>query len=90
MYIDVYVYIISCEYRLTDRYFWLNVNDGSTAIGLRRILLSIIDSIDQKEKIFFRWIDTIGGPCDRIVSIDIIGIDPMIHRRLCPAMTITE
>ncbi len=48
------------------------------------------DTIDQKEKIFNRWIDTIGGQHDQwnrsIVSIDSIGIDPSIHRRLCPSI----
>jgi hypothetical protein len=34
-------------------------------IGLTRILLSMIDTIDQKEKNFNRWIDTIGGQHDQ-------------------------
>jgi hypothetical protein len=64
--------------------------DGSMVIGLTRILWSMIDTIDQKEQIFNRWIDTIGGQHDQqyrsIASIDSIGIDPSIHRRLCPSM----
>ncbi len=41
----------------------------------------MIDTIDQKEKIFNRWIDTIGGQHDQeylsIASIVSIGIDPL-------------
>ncbi len=34
-------------------------------IGLTMILWSMIDTIDQKEKIFNRWIDTIGDQPDQ-------------------------
>ncbi len=35
------------------------------AIGLARVLWLIIDIIDQKEKIFYQWIDTISGLHDQ-------------------------
>jgi hypothetical protein len=34
-------------------------------IGLTRLLASMIETIDQKEKIFHRWIDIIGGQHDQ-------------------------
>jgi hypothetical protein len=39
--------------------------DGSMVIVLIRILWSMIDTIDQREKIFNRWIDTNGGQHDQ-------------------------
>ena len=37
----------------------------------------MIDTFAKKQKIVNRWIDT-------------IGIDPLIHRRLCPAMHVSN
>jgi hypothetical protein len=34
-------------------------------IGLTRILRLMIDTIDQKEKIFNQWMDTIGDQHDK-------------------------
>jgi hypothetical protein len=47
---------------LTDR---LNVNEQVDGYRIKRILWSIIDTIDQKEQIFYQWIDTIGGLHDQ-------------------------
>jgi hypothetical protein len=59
-------------------------------IGEKKILGPMIDTIGQKWEIFNQWIDTIGCKHDQwyrsIISIDKIGIDPLIYRRLCPAM----
>ncbi len=72
----------------TIRWMWTS---ESMAIGLTRILWSINDTFNQKEKIFYRWIDTIGVSMTN--SIDwqnrsrvLVSILPLIHRRLCSAM----
>jgi hypothetical protein len=44
---------------------WKAAENESKVIGLTRILWLMIDIIDQKDKIFNRWIDTIGGQHDQ-------------------------
>jgi hypothetical protein len=49
-----------------DRYHRLKVNRWIDGHRLDKdFVIDDIDTIDQKEKIFYRWIDTIGGQHDQ-------------------------
>jgi hypothetical protein len=61
----VYVYVISSEFWLMDRYYLLNVNDGLMAFSLTRFYYRLSILSIKIKKIFYRWIDTTGGQHDQ-------------------------
>jgi hypothetical protein len=78
IYGNVYVYIYICvytysytyayTYKYIYEYVFVTSSDFDRWIDGHRFnkdFMMIIDTIDQKEKIFYRWIDTIGGLNDR-------------------------
>ncbi len=75
VHVYLYVYIDEYVYIYMYMYLWFLQSFGHASIecesvrlmtiGLTRILLSIIDTTDQKEKIFYQWIDTFVGLHDR-------------------------